>query len=656
MTRLTTIALLLAVIVPAFANDSPVPPVIQAKETAYAPKLDGLLDDECWKDASEYTGFLDGTTRKPVDQQTLVKICYDKINIYVAIHALHPEPGKIRAEEKKRNGNIYRDDCVEVDIDSSHSHRGCSAFYVNAIGTQAEYIEGGSATKIQWRGDWRAAAKIVEDGYNVEMAIPFSLLKYNKGQDTFGLCFNRYLPHRQVWCSWPDLNGTGDMKYFADWEGLVSPWTRPKPVFMGYTLGQVGGDNPERVYRGFDLKYPFTNDMLGLVSVKPDFSSIEQDVETVNFSYTERQLPDRRPFFQEWEIDTPSALFYSRRIEDIDVGGRLIGKSGPQIFGFMNARRPGEQNDSLFRYIYQIGERSSVNFGLADHWVPGHRNTVAFYSGNAGWLTGRRSHNIGGGIYSSNTTGSPGGQIKDLHYSTYGSNGSLGGTFYIGRMDPGFNTELGYAPDLNQQGWSLDLSREKSFRNRNLRYTGMYMSLNGWEHLDGTPFRGNFSLSSELGYVNGQNFWAGYSKSHRDQFHDLSHNIGTSWNSDQMYNRGGCGFSWGNTAGGNSNYVWVEQSIKLSSDFTAGLETSRQAIKKPSPHEGIRRQFISTLNYDLTTERSIGGRVVQQQGNRNIYFVYRQQVRLGTDAFLIFGDPNAEKTRSKVSVKLVRPL
>ena len=40
----------------------------------------------------------------------------------------------------------------------------------------------------------------------------------------------------------------------------------------------------------------------------------------------------------------------------------------------------------------------------------------------------------------------------------------------------------------------------------------------------------------------------------------------------------------------------------------------------------------------------------------DIYFSFSQQVRAGTDVFLLFGDPNSPKTRGKVTLKLVHPL
>lgn len=46
----------------------------------------------------------------------------------------------------------------------------------------------------------------------------------------------------------------------------------------------------------------------------------------------------------------------------------------------------------------------------------------------------------------------------------------------------------------------------------------------------------------------------------------------------------------------------------------------------------------------------------RRSGKSNVYFAYRQKVRAGMDTYIIFGDPNAESTRSSLILKLVRPL
>ncbi|MDO8587365.1 MAG: sugar-binding protein [Armatimonadota bacterium] len=509
---------------------SAAPPVMTVPEASSPPTLDGALDDACWRGLPEYTNFTDTThPGRIVSPQTTVKICRDQQNIYVSFHALHPAPAKIAATQKKRNSELfYKDDFVYFAVDSTHSHRGYSGFMVNSIGTQAESLEGGAANKIEWRGDWRAAAKVVADGYNVEMAVPFFLLKYDKKQEIFGICFERFLPAEQLWSSWPDMEGRWDRTRFADWQGVNPPWERPKPVFMSYMTSSVGS-GPSHHQFGMDIKHPFSTDMLGLLSLKPDFGTIEQAVETVDFSYTERSYSDKRPFFQDWTLPLPLSLFYSRQVPDFDVGARLVGKRGANSFGFMNARKPGSLSDSLVTFIHNMGNRSHITAALTDHETPGHRNAVGFLMGNLGWAKGPRTHDLGGAILASSTTGSDRGQLRDIHYGTYSGSGRLGGTIYYGHIDAAYNPELGFLPDRNMHGGNIDLDWYKDYRNRKLQAIEIWSSANRWQRLDGSPFVGDFRGGVYTAFTGGYGFSFRSTRSTREQFHDSFRKLGTYW-------------------------------------------------------------------------------------------------------------------------------
>ena len=78
----------------------------------------------------------------------------------------------------------------------------------------------------------------------------------------------------------------------------------------------------------------------------PDFSQIEDVVEPISFSYTERYLPDLRPFFATGEAGylPPDELLYTRRIEDFDAGVKLFGTLGKDTVGFLDVPTAGEEN------------------------------------------------------------------------------------------------------------------------------------------------------------------------------------------------------------------------------------------------------------------------------------------------------------------------
>lgn len=636
-------------------------PVINAIETSTAPKLDGILDDVCWQNCEEYTGFVDSKTGRLAYPQTSVRLCYDQKNIYVAIHALHPNPRSIKAAETKRNGNFSSDDFVQVCIDSTHNHRSVSSFSTNAIGTQSENIETTSSTKVEWKGDWNTASKIISDGYNVEMAIPFTMLLYDRQQDTFGIYFIRNYDNGQLASTWPDLSGRGDPIYAADWVGIHLPKNKPRPILMGYVLG-TSGSGVSKTEQGLDLRYPFSNDSTALVSIHPDFGNVEQNVQSVDFSYTEQYQSDNRPFFQEWGLPIDGRIFYSRRVtENFDIGTRFSGKKGPDTFGIMNINTFGERNDTIFAYSRTIGDRSGLQFGLGDHHLPGHRNLAIGYAGWVGWRDKKRNHEVSGGITTSSTTDSfivpdrPGGQMRFIHYQTWGGDGDIGGYIDYGHIDKNFDGELGYTPDWGVYGAMISLWRDKAYRGGNLESISTQFYAAKWNEISGSPYARSLSLSSSFNYVSGRRISFALSKSGFHEFKDWTPSIGYSWNNNRLNRNGELSISSGRKAGGSYISFTLGQKFKLNEKLVLGASMHEEHIGGTSPYAGIRRQMVATLNYNLSPERSIGGRMVIQSDSQDIYLIYSQQLRHGMDIYCIYGDPNSNQMTNKFSLKLVRP-
>ena len=74
-----------------------------------------------------------------------------------------------------------------------------------------------------------------------------------------------------------------------------------------------------------------------------------------------------------------------------------------------------------------------------------------------------------------------------------------------------------------------------------------------------------------------------------------------------------------------------------------------------SPAGGIEhlRQLIGTVQYDLTDERALSGRIVYTNDGVNGYAAFQQMLRRGMDLFLIVGDPSADTWTERVAIKAV---
>jgi hypothetical protein len=101
-------------------------------------------------------------------------------------------------------------------------------------------------------------------------------------------------------------------------------------LLIPYALGRYEQGRTLKGDLGLDARYTFRPETTVHVTVNPDFATIEADEEFVNLTRFEAQLIEKRPFFLETNQKFQQRIqtFYSRRIADIDVGGRLMSKTG----------------------------------------------------------------------------------------------------------------------------------------------------------------------------------------------------------------------------------------------------------------------------------------------------------------------------------------
>jgi hypothetical protein len=159
--------------VPATADElSPLRCRLSARPAA----IDGRLDDDCWRRADVASGFVLLEGRGRATQHTECMTAYDAENLYVAFTCHESNPRFIRAHCTTRDGVVWRDDCVEVFLDTRHDHRTYFHLIVNQLGTQFDEIGPVYPRPESWDGAWRVATQEFEGGWNVEMAIPFRAL------------------------------------------------------------------------------------------------------------------------------------------------------------------------------------------------------------------------------------------------------------------------------------------------------------------------------------------------------------------------------------------------------------------------------------------------------------------------------------------------
>jgi hypothetical protein len=154
--------------------------------TKVAPKIDGDLDDLCWRQTREIGGFqrTAGDRSKPVQFATTARLLFDDTHVYIAFECLEPDVAGLKSSARFHDDpDIEFDDRVEVFLDLAHDHRNYWELAVNPAGAQfdqaAFYRYHGSRTCDFFPEKnlfCRAKTKIGADRWTIEIAIDVTSL------------------------------------------------------------------------------------------------------------------------------------------------------------------------------------------------------------------------------------------------------------------------------------------------------------------------------------------------------------------------------------------------------------------------------------------------------------------------------------------------
>ncbi|MBO6575195.1 MAG: carbohydrate binding family 9 domain-containing protein [Rhodothermales bacterium] len=321
------------------------PPRISAVRAAQgAPRVDGRLDDAVWASAPVATGFrqdfpVDGD---PASERTEVRVAYDDQALYVGARLLDSDPDGIAGRLARRDNEEASDRFI-VSIDSYHDHRTAFRFSVNPSGVRADYIATNDSDNedFSWDPVWEAATSIDQQGWVVEMRIPFSQLRFSGADEqTWGINFTRRIFRKSEWAAWSwwENEEQGFASHFGHLDGLRGIQSPRRLEVLPYTVAKTDHDqtanpnNPfndgslQSVTAGLDVNLGVTSDLTLNATVNPDFGQVEADPAEVNLTVFETFFEERRPFFVEganlFQFGAGSGgfifgapqLFYSRRV------------------------------------------------------------------------------------------------------------------------------------------------------------------------------------------------------------------------------------------------------------------------------------------------------------------------------------------------------
>ena len=359
-------------------------------------KVDGIIESKEWGGAQifdiKYEYDPGYNTLPPF--KTTAYVTYSDTKLYVAFDAKIEDIKYLRASIRERDTG-FMDDWVAIALDTYGDNRSLIIIGSNAYGSQIDLKETlGSDGDPSFNVNYESKGVIGEDGYVVEMAIPFSELQYEK-KDTlrWKASFIR--------TSWKESKiSVSNNKFdrgndcfacqidtYIELEG-VNPKKRLE--FLPYVSGNyVGSSDGNKIsydkpnFRaGLSARYDLSSSTALDFTINPDFSQVEADVTRINInSPFAVNYPERRPFFNEGNdiLSSYGDAVYTRSINNPIFASKLVNQGSKQRVYFLTSYDkdtpylvPGENRSyfgkgeesfgNILRYQRTFGNGSNVGF------------------------------------------------------------------------------------------------------------------------------------------------------------------------------------------------------------------------------------------------------------------------------------------------------
>lgn len=467
--------------------------------------IDGQLDDAAWQGAlvQEIAYEIQPGDNTPAPVKTIVRIGYTTDALYLSFHALDPDPASIRANLRDRD-SAFNDDWVGAFIDTFNDNRRGYEMIVNPLGVQADLIRDEANSNNQedasWDGLWTSAGRLTDEGYDVEVRIPFSTLRFPTGigDQRWGISLFRNYPRDKRHqltshkvprdsncfpCEWVEYDGMSGVQQGRNLE-IVPTLTMGKSQSRDTANSPwQSGDNS--IEPGVDVSWTPSPSMTLNATLNPDFSQVETDQLQLDINNSFALFyQEKRPFFLEGAdyFTSQFDVLYTRQIADPDFGARVTGRTKSGAYGAIVARDattlllvPGvlgsrfeqldqDANVAVGRYRYDINEHASVGvigtFRQGDNYANNVAGVDARWRKGAHTATAQFLHSqseypiniVDDYARELGDDATPSGNAWRMEYS-FGNRNWNFNTWHMD-IDPGFRADLGF---MGQVGYDKSL-------------------------------------------------------------------------------------------------------------------------------------------------------------------------------------------------------
>ncbi|GAA4433342.1 hypothetical protein GCM10023091_06750 [Ravibacter arvi] len=379
-------------------------------------QIDGVGNDPAWSTTEIASDFF---MMQPMDTsfanaKTDVRLAYDEHNLYILVENHKPVKGSLVVESLKRDFSFNKNDNFLLFMDPYDDRTNGFSFGSNAAGApwDGQQVDGGTVD-LNWENRWYSAVKNDDEKWVWEAAIPFKSIRYKDGLMEWGINFSRLdltISEKSSWAPVPRQFASANLAYTG-----VLVWDRPPPKqglnisVIPYAAGRIQKNyQKETPWKrtgdiGGDVKIGITPSLNLDLTVNPDFSQVDVDVQQTNLDRFELFFPERRQFFLE-NADIFANFgyanlrpFFSRRIGlgmPIQFGARLSGKIDKNWrIGVLDTQTSAQDSTPVTNYGVvavqrRVFARSNVRLMMVNKQAINYQDTLHRY-------TGRYNRNFG---------------------------------------------------------------------------------------------------------------------------------------------------------------------------------------------------------------------------------------------------------------------
>ena len=305
---------------------------INATYLSESPSIDGIGDEKVWQNLpwayeGTFTQFIPDNL-EPSSYVSHIKLGYNNKGLYVFAKLDDPEPATIPRELGLRDEFGKASDRFALIIDTYNQGQNGTYFGVTAAGVQLDLFNSNGNEDVGWDAIYSTAVQFTNEGWQLEMEIPWSMLRFSKeAAPTWGFNMIREVRrHGRELATWNPMdaeidgiiNQSGKLKGIQNIEPPLRLQLYP---YLSAVAGIDGVNNETNTNfgGGMDVKLGISESFTLDLTLIPDFSQVQADDQILNLGPFEVQYDENRPFFKEGtELFDRGNIFYSRRVGQVN--------------------------------------------------------------------------------------------------------------------------------------------------------------------------------------------------------------------------------------------------------------------------------------------------------------------------------------------------